>query len=108
MKAITVKSRDLQAPIEIEDCFGKAKYFCFIKDGVKEPKFVKNPGYGLQKGSGLRAVNFLNENGVKTVISRNYGILAKNKLDNHKIQIVIIPSKYKNLSEIIALINKEN
>jgi len=101
MKAISVKNNDLYSLVE--DCFGKAKYFCIIT-GDKEPEFLKNPGYDLNKNSGIKAVEFLNKKNVKTVISGNFGISAKKKLDEYKMQIVLVPAKYHTLKELLELV----
>jgi predicted Fe-Mo cluster-binding NifX family protein len=100
MKAISVKNNDLNSPVE--DCFGKAKYFCII-NGDKEPEFLENPGYVLNKDSGIKAVEFLNKKNVKTVISGNFGISAKKKLDEFKMQIVLVPVKYRTVGELLKL-----
>ena len=101
MKAITVKEDNINSPLE--DCFGKAKYFCFVEDNPEKIEFVLNPGNDLMKGSGEKAVSYLIEKGVEIVISRNYGITVKKILNKHNIQTVIIPSKYKKLSEILQI-----
>jgi len=105
MKAISVKSDSIDSPIE--ECFGKTKYFCIIKSDM-DIEYVFNPGYDLHKGSGITAVDFLFEKGVKTVISGNYGITAKKKLDDHKIQIVIIPPRYRKLEELLKLMKTDS
>ena len=101
MKAITVKEDNKNSPLE--DCFGKAKYFCFVDNDTEKIEFVLNPGYDSLKGSGKKAVSYLHKRGVETVISRNYGITVKKILNKHNIQTVIIPSKYKKLSEILKI-----
>ncbi len=101
MKAITVKEDNINSPLE--DCFGKAKYFCFVKDKPENIEFVLNPGYNSLKGSGKKAVSYLHKKRVEIVISRNYGITVKKLLNKHNIQTVIIPSKYKKLSEILQI-----
>jgi predicted Fe-Mo cluster-binding NifX family protein len=101
MKAITVKEDNTNSPLE--DCFGKAKYFCLVDNDLDNIGFVLNPGYDSLKGSGKKAVSYLHKRGVETVISRNYGITVKKILNKHNIQTVIIPSKYKNLSEILQI-----
>ena len=99
MKAITVKEDNLNSPLE--DCFGKAKYFCFIDNDPEKIEFSLNPGYDSLKGSGKKAVSYLLKRGVETVISRNYGITVKKMLNKHSIQTVIIPEKYESLSQIL-------
>ena len=101
MKAITVKEDNINSPLE--DCFGKAKYFCFVDNDPEKIEFSINPGNNLLKGSGKKAISYLLERGVETVISRNYGITVKKILNKHNIQTVIIPSKYKKLSEILKI-----
>jgi predicted Fe-Mo cluster-binding NifX family protein len=102
MKAITVKEDNINSPLE--DCFGKAKYFCFVEENPDIIEFVLNPGYDLLKGSGKKAVSYLIEKGVEIVISRNYGITVKKILNKHNIQTVIIPEKYESLSQILQML----
>lgn len=105
MKAITVKEDNIKS--SLEDCFGKAKFFCLVEDKSERIEFALNPGYNLLKGSGKKAVSFLLKRGVRTVISRNYGITAKKILKKHNIQTAIIPSKYTSLLKLLQMLNKQ-
>ena len=70
MKAITVKENNINSPLE--DCFGKAKYFCFVDNNPEKIEFSINPGYDLMKKLREKAASYLLKRGVETVISRNY------------------------------------
>jgi predicted Fe-Mo cluster-binding NifX family protein len=106
MKAITVKDDNIKS--QLEDCFGKAKYFCLVENDPNKIEFVLNPGNSSAKGSGKKAVLCLLERGVKTIISRNYGLTAKKMLDKHNIQTVIVPPKYERLFQLLKIIKTEN
>lgn len=105
MKAITVKDNNINS--HIEDCFGKTKYFCLVDDSSNKIDFAVNPGNVSEKDSGKKAVSFLVNKGVKTILSRNYGLVSKKLLDKHKIQTVIIPSKYESLKQLLQIIKQE-
>jgi len=104
MKAVTVKDDNLNS--EIEDCFGKAKYFYLFDESTAKYEFCLNPGNESKSDSGGKAVSFLVSKGVQTIISRNIGIKAKQLLDENKIQVVIAPLKYRFLTQITGLIKK--
>lgn len=106
MKAITVKNDNIKS--QIEDCFGKAKYFCLVENDPNKIEFAVNPGNDLEKGSGKKAVSYLVKRGVKTIMSRNYGLTAKKMLDKHNIQTVIVPPKYESLFQLLKMIKPEN
>lgn len=101
MIAVTVKEDTLNS--ELEDCFGKARYFCLFDENTTVSEFYLNPGYDSKSGSGSKAVKFLVSKGVCTIVSRNIGIKAKRILDEKKIQIVIAPLKYRFLSQMTVL-----
>lgn len=107
IKAITVKENKITS--EFEDCFGKAKYFCFL-DEFNNYTFIENPGVSEEQHSGKKAVEFIRSKGVCIIISRNYGLSVKKLLDKYKIQTVIVPEKYKQLSQLLKNIrnNKSN
>jgi|WetSurMetagenome_2_1015567.scaffolds.fasta_scaffold226462_1 predicted Fe-Mo cluster-binding NifX family protein len=104
MIAITVSENKKNA--KIESCFGKSEYFFIIDIHTKEPYFIKNSAKGLLKNSGKEAASFLIKKGVKTVISANFGVPVKEIFDKHKVQMVIISSKIKNLNDIKRIKNK--
>jgi predicted Fe-Mo cluster-binding NifX family protein len=99
MKAIAVKEDNINSLLE--DCFGKAKYYCFVDDNPDKIAFALNPGYDLINSSGKQAVAYLLTKGVTTVLSRNYGVSVKKILNKHNIQTVIIPQKYESLTQIL-------
>lgn len=103
MKVITIKEDNIKSPLE--ECFGKAKFFCFVHEDSCKTEFVQNPCKDLIKHSGKRAVEFLHSKGATSVMSGNYGITVKKMLDKYKIQTVIIPTKYKNLFQILKKLN---
>mgnify|MGYP001319097963 CR=1 FL=1 len=103
MIAVTVKNNTLNS--EIENCFGKAKYFYLFDEASGNSEFCLNPGYDLESGAGSKAVKFLVSKGVQTLISINIGIKAKKLLDEKKVQIVIVPLKYRLLFQLTRFFN---
>jgi len=104
MKAVTVKEENLNS--EIEDCFGRAVYFYLFDEISGNYEFCLNPGNDSLSDSGSKAASFLVSKGVKTIISRNIGIKAKQLLDKSEVQIVIAPLKYRFLAQITGLLKK--
>ena len=104
MKAVTVKEDNLNS--EIEDCFGKAKYFYLFDENSGNYEFCLNPGNDSLSDSGSKAAAILVSKEVQTIISRNIGIKAKQLLDESEVQIVIAPLKYRFLTQITDLIKK--
>ena len=98
MIAISVVEKNIDT--KIEECFGKCHYLCLIDKNKKKFSFIRNPGFGARRISGRVAANYLIKNGVKTVISSNFGTSVKRFFDRHKIQIVILSDDYKNLKDI--------
>ena len=78
------------------------------KKDFNKLKFISNPGNELLKNSGKKAVTFLHSMGVTSVMSGNYGITVKKMLDKYKIQTVIIPAKYINLTQLLEIVSKNS
>lgn len=53
--------------------FGRANYFCIIETEDETAVFLDNPAVDARGGAGLRAVEFLVENGVQSVIVPQLG-----------------------------------
>jgi predicted Fe-Mo cluster-binding NifX family protein len=96
--AISVTEENLNS--KLEECFGKSHFFLLIDSKSKKYRFVKNPGVEFSKFSGKKAALFLVRNGVKTIVSSNFGAFVKKIFDKNKVQMVIISSRIKYLNDI--------
>ena len=98
LTAITVSEDNMDS--KLEECFGKSRFFFIADIDNKNYKFLKNPGLEFTNMTGKQAALFLIRNGVKTVVSSNFGVSVKKIFDKNKIQIVILSNKYKFLKDI--------
>ena len=60
----------------VYDKFGRAPTFTIVevdKEGVKNVRVVKNPGYVASSGAGVKAVQKLVDEGVDAVVSGSFG-----------------------------------
>lgn len=85
---------------QIQECFGKSNYFYIIDKTNSKKYFLQNTAKDFPKNSGKNAAMILINKGVKTVVSSNFGTNVKKIFDKHKIQIVILSTKYKTLQDI--------
>ncbi len=97
--AITSEGNQKNSPFDLR--FGRAAYFCIYDDETRETEFVKNEFAQAQGGAGTKAAGTMVEQGVKKVVSGDFGPKAKDLLDKFGIQMIIIADGQETVAKIL-------
>lgn len=81
--------------------FGRCPYICIIDKVTDSVEFIRNPFSELGEGAGTGLAEDLAKMKIKRVISGDFGPKAQKYLQDHKIQMIVIPDKNKTVGEII-------
>jgi predicted Fe-Mo cluster-binding NifX family protein len=101
MIAISATDKKLTASMDIR--FGRAPYFLLI-DG-ETSRFVNNPFCNDEREIGPHLVEFLKEKEVSKIVTGEIGPQAKAKLDELKIQIIMLSEDKISLQHILKKMN---
>ncbi len=85
--------------------FGRCPYICIVNKVTDNVEFIKNPFSKLGEGAGTGLAEDLVKMNINRVISGDFGPKAQKFLQEHNIQMVVIPEKNKTIGEIIQLID---
>jgi predicted Fe-Mo cluster-binding NifX family protein len=99
---ITSRGNNIQAKIDSQ--FARCAYFALYDTDTREISFIKNLCRTLENNVGLAVVENIHDMGVKRIISGEFGLKAKNELDKHAIQMVVITDHERTIKEIIELL----
>lgn len=102
--AIASTGNSTLATIDIH--FARCVCFVIYDTETKHYQFTENPSRTLSENAGLAVVEMISDLGVKRVISGEFGLKVKARLDELKIQMVIITDHNKRIDEIIELLKK--
>lgn len=91
---------------KIDNHLARCAFFLIYDDETKKIEFIENTSNKLPDGAGLAAINLLKKYNVKKIISTDVGYKVKNKLDELKIQIILINDNRKTIKDIIQLLKK--
>lgn len=86
--AIAIKGEHLSE--ELDDRFGRSKYFCIYDIVTKTPRFIKNDFADDENGVGKHVVGMLIEQNIEMIIACEIGHKVKALLEKKKIQMVIM------------------
>lgn len=101
MIAISATDKKLTTSMDIR--FGRAPYF-LLTDG-ETSRFVSNPFCEEESDIGPRLVEFLKEKEVTRIVTGEVGPKAKAKLDELKIQIIMLSEDKISLQHILKKMN---
>lgn len=74
---------------EIEDVFGRAKYFLFVDPETMEIEAYQNPAGELAHGAGIQSAQLLIDKGVKILFTGQVGPNARQVLEAAGVRIII-------------------
>lgn len=86
--------------------FGRCTWFLIYNTETKEFNFIKNPAIEETEGAGPAAVKFIASQGVKKIISGEFGIKVRPLLEQLDIEMISNKESDKNMQEIIENFNK--
>lgn len=101
--AISSKENTIKSEFDLR--FGRAAFFCLHNDVNDTIEFIKNPYLHLHENAGMKVTEMLKKKNVQKVISGDFGPKAQEKLEQHAIQMVILPDDSRNIENIIELLN---
>ncbi len=96
--AVTSKGNNLDSCIDPR--FGRCAYFAVYDSETDGVTFLDNPAKDSESGAGPAAVAFIARQGVKRIVSGEFGMKIKGILDDLKIEMVSEKDE-KSINEII-------
>ncbi len=87
MSMVAVTSAGPHGDSKFEVRFGRAPYFILLDEGSDKLEGVPNPGIEAEGGAGVKAVQFLMDQGVKKLITGKVGPHAKSALQEGDIEV---------------------
>lgn len=97
---IAVTSKENSKDSVLDARFGRCAYFAVYDTDTKELTFLDNPAKDSESGAGPAAVAFVAKQGIKKIVSGEFGMKIKGILDDLKIEMVSIKEE-KTIEEII-------
>ena len=82
---LSSKGKDLESQMDLR--FGRAEYFILYDLESKEYKIVENKGYNASGGAGIATAQQLSDEGVRVIISGNFGPKAYDLLREMEIKM---------------------
>ncbi len=84
--------------------FGKCQHVVIFDAAKNHFSILENP-FKETENSGLRLVDFLKNEGVTTIITGEVGPKVSSKLEEEKLQLVLLPEEKIKVEEIMKRIN---
>ena len=97
---IAVTSRENSKSSLIDERFGRCSFFAVYDTDKEEFTFFENPAKNSESGAGPAAVAFIAKQGVKKIVSGEFGMKIKGILQDLKIDMVSIRGD-KTIEQII-------
>jgi len=85
--AITSTGKDLTSLIA--ESFGRSEFFILFNSDENSYHTLRNPFSGLLDGAGIQTAQFIIENNVSVVISRNFGVKSLKTLKSAEVKTFI-------------------
>ena len=101
---IAITSMGNAASSNVDEQFGRCKYFAIVVPETKEVEFFENPACNLDGGAGPKAAEFLIKNGVKIVMTGKVGDKAEIALKKGGIEVKSGLKNTETVSEVISRI----
>jgi len=84
---VTVTEPSLDAPVDPQ--FGRCPYFLIVETDDLACETVENPNVALGGGAGIQSAQFMNEKGVRFVLTGNCGPNAYRTLSAGGVQVIV-------------------
>jgi len=85
--------------------FGRCAWFLIYDIETKLYEFIKNPVAEEEEGAGPAAVKFIAAQGVKKIVSAEFGVRIRPLLEELEIEMITNKETNKRASEIINMFN---
>jgi predicted Fe-Mo cluster-binding NifX family protein len=90
---------------KIDKHLARCSWFMIYDSDTKQFEFIENKYKALKENAGIAVVKLFGKYKIKRVITTDVGAKVKNKLDELKIQIIIISDNNKKMKDLIKLMN---
>jgi predicted Fe-Mo cluster-binding NifX family protein len=90
---------------KLDSRFGRCRFIVIADTHIKSVEFIPNPYRDVDTDAGLKLIAFLNDRGVKKIVSGSFGEKIKDSLDSKKIQMIIPEDTGCSVGEIIDMIH---
>jgi predicted Fe-Mo cluster-binding NifX family protein len=101
---IAIASTGNTQDAKIDKHFARCSYFLIYDTVGNKYEFIENKNRTSKENAGLAAVKMMNELNVKRIISGEFGLKVKSRLDELKIQLVVITDHERKIKDIIKLL----
>ena len=80
-------------------------HFLILDSVSKTIEFIENPCKLLSENAGLEVVKIFKKHNIKRIVTTDVGYKIKSKLDEMKIQIIMISDNNKTMQDILDIMN---
>ena len=87
----------------LDDRFGRCAYFAIYDIDTNQTEFIQNPNKEVSTGAGPASVQIVASQGVKKIISGEFGGKVKSILEKLQIQMILFSGPEKTIQEIVSL-----
>ena len=97
--------------ITVSRHFSKAPYFLFIElenNHIKSWNLSENPAAGLEKKKGLKAAEFLKNQGVNVLIAGEIGEAPFHTLRDNFVKLLQMPEEVEDVEKVVEKISELN
>ena len=102
---IAITSSGNKDTSKIDKHLARCSWFMIYDTVSKNNEFIENPYKSLPENAGLEVSKLFKKHNIKRIITTEVGYKIKSKLDELKIQIVIISDNNKKMKDLIELMN---
>jgi len=102
---ITSAGKDKEALFDLR--FGRCPYICIVDKSSDTFDFLKNPYSERGEGAGTGLAEEILKMNIQRVISGDFGAKAQKFLQEHNIQMIVIPDNNKTVGEIIQTLDSK-
>lgn len=97
---IAVTSKENNKSSIIDARFGRCAYFAIYDTDADSYVFLENPAKDSESGAGPAAVAFIAKQGIRKIVSGEFGMKIKGILEDLKIEMVSVKEE-KSIEDII-------
>lgn len=104
--AITATGNTIDS--RLDSRFGRCSFFVIYNTESQSVEFMPNPNKDNLEGAGPASVQLVASQGVKLVVSGEFGEKVKSVFDSLQIQLVMIPDESKTIGTIMKMLDHQN
>ena len=102
---IAISSTGNRPDSPIDKSFGRCAWFVIYDSDNRSVEYIPNPFRDQLENSGISAVQFLEQKGIRKLVSGDFGIKVKTLIDTLRIQMIVIRDIKYTVNQIIELLN---